>query len=139
MRDMKIENNEADEFWKTVITKTLSDGYTGKAPLVLSKYLEEGQEIPRPESTTIMTKHIGEIKFQRADWRASFDNSNEGFHAVEFEDRFECHIDKVDPKKDPLGHLIKDSPGTLGLIIASAVTLTVGGIVYFFRKKKNRD
>jgi hypothetical protein len=34
-------------------------------------------------------------------------------HVREYEDYFEIHEDKIDPRVDPLGHLIRDSPETL--------------------------
>lgn len=44
-------------------------------------------------------------------------------HAREYPDRFVIHRDQVDPRVDPLGHLMKDSPETLlslgGAFIAS--------------------
>ena len=36
-----------------------------------------------------------------------------GLHVREYRDRFEVHRDKVDPRVDPLGHLLEDSPETL--------------------------
>ena len=36
-----------------------------------------------------------------------------GLHAREYEDSFVIHRDQVDPRVDPLGHLMKDSPETL--------------------------
>lgn len=55
---------------------------------------------------------------------------------MEFEDRYECHIDKVDPNKDPLGHLVNDSSGTLASIIVGIAALAIGGGAYYFYKKK---
>lgn len=127
---------EADNFWKAVISQTLTGGYSGKHPLILSKYFKDGSEIPRPEHTSILNRSIGEIKFQWADWRASFQKLEQGFHAVEFNDRYECHIDKVDPDKDPIGRLIVDSPGTLELFIAVPLLMISGGIAYYFCRKK---
>ena len=46
-------------------------------------------------------------------------------HIREYDDKYVVHVDKVDPRKDPLGHLLKDSPETL-LGIASGI--------YFGRK-----
>lgn len=34
-------------------------------------------------------------------------------HIREYDDRYVVHMDKVDPRKNPLGHLLKDSPETL--------------------------
>lgn len=38
------------------------------------------------------------------------------------DDHYLVHIDRVDPQKDPLGHLIKDAPQVIvaGIIIAGA-------------------
>ena len=130
--------SEADSFWKAVISQTLTGGYTGKNPLILSKYYESGNEIPRPEGTSFLHRSLGEIKLQNADWRASFQKLDQGFHAVEFDDRYECHIDKVDPDKNPISHLVEDSPVTLALLIAVPVLLTAGGLAYYFHKKKKR-
>ncbi len=41
-------------------------------------------------------------------------------HIREYDDKYVVHVDKVDPRKDPLGHLLKDSPETL-LGIASGI------------------
>jgi hypothetical protein len=40
-------------------------------------------------------------------------------HIREYEDKYLIHTDKIDPRKDPLGHLIRDAPEFL-LGIASA-------------------
>lgn len=34
-------------------------------------------------------------------------------HIREYDDRYTVHMDKVDPRKDPLGHLIHDAPEVL--------------------------
>jgi hypothetical protein len=36
-----------------------------------------------------------------------------GLHVREYPDKFVVHQDAVDPRIDPVGHLIKDSPETL--------------------------
>jgi hypothetical protein len=41
-------------------------------------------------------------------------------HISEYDDKFLVHTDKVDPRKDPLGHLIHDAPEVLvGLVCAA--------------------
>ena len=130
--------SEADSFWKAVISQTLTGGYTGKNPLILSKYYDNGREVPRPDETSFLHRSLGELKLQKADWRASFQNLEHGFHAVEFEYRYECHIDKVDPDKNPIGHLVEDSPGTLVLLIAVPLLFTAGGVAYYFYRKKKK-
>lgn len=127
------EFNEAYSIWISIIEQTVSAGQ----PLEFPKEMDNGKIIPSPDETKpkILTRHIGEPKWQIADWRASFTDSKKGFHAVEFEDRYETHIDSVDPLKDPLNHLIKDSPKTLVGIISAIVV--AGGIVgYAFMRKK---
>jgi len=44
-------------------------------------------------------------------------------HILEYDDKYLVHMDKVDPRKDPLGHLILDAPEFL-VGVASAF---VGG------------
>ncbi len=39
--------------------------------------------------------------------------SRTGIHVREYEDYFEVHKDQVDPRINPLGHLIRDSPETI--------------------------
>lgn len=34
-------------------------------------------------------------------------------HIREYDDKFLVHVDKVDPRKDPLGHLVFDAPEVL--------------------------
>jgi len=41
-----------------------------------------------------------------------FRNST-GIHVREYEDYFEVHKDRIDPRKDPIGHLLRDSPETI--------------------------
>ena len=126
------EYNDAYIIWNSIIEQTLSAG----RPLKFSKIMDNGSRIPSPDETRphILQKNLGELKGQIADWRASFKDSKAGFHAVEFNDHYETHIDSVDPKKDPLGHLVNDSPGTLVGIIAA---VAIGGLLaYVFTREK---
>ena len=34
-------------------------------------------------------------------------------HIREYEDKYMVHMDKIDPRKDPLGHLVRDAPEVL--------------------------
>ena len=40
-------------------------------------------------------------------------------HIREYDDKYLIHIDKIDPRKDPLGHLVADAPEVL-IVLASA-------------------
>ena len=51
-------------------------------------------------------------------------------HIREYDDKFLVHMDKVDPRKDPLGHLVKDAPEiiigiTSGIVAANKVSSSV--------------
>ena len=54
-------------------------------------------------------------------------------HIREYEDKFLVHMDKVDPRKNPVGHLIHDAPEVL---IGLACAAIGGGKVasYFYNK-----
>jgi hypothetical protein len=49
-----------------------------------------------------------------------FRNST-GIHIREYSDYFEVHKDRVDPRKNPLGHLLIDSPETLAAFGAATI------------------
>lgn len=131
IQNMPTGERQANDFWKEVISYTLSNG-----PIRFYKKFDDGKDIPKPEDSNILFKHIGELKGQVADWRASLENRKEGFHAVEYDDYYETHIDSTDPIKDPLGHLVNDSPGTL--VLAGIAALAVGGLAYYFYKKSKK-
>jgi len=61
-------------------------------------------------------------------------------HIREYDDKYVVHIDRVDPMKDPLGHLLKDSPETL-LGIASGIYFgkKVGSEVYSKRNGRSKS
>ncbi|MGH9910472.1 MAG: hypothetical protein ACRD32_07510 [Nitrososphaerales archaeon] len=61
-------------------------------------------------------------------------------HIREYDDKYVVHMDKVDPRKDPLGHLLKDSPETL-LGIASSIYFgkKVGSKVFNERKERSKN
>lgn len=42
-------------------------------------------------------------------------------HVREYEDAFVAHTDKVDPRKDPLGHIIHDAPEVMAGIVCGAL------------------
>lgn len=57
-------------------------------------------------------------------------------HIREYDDKFLVHMDKVDPRENPLGHLVLDSPEIL-IGLASAA---IGGrkvASYIYKNQKN--
>jgi hypothetical protein len=58
-------------------------------------------------------------------------------HIREYEDKYLVHMDKVDPRNDPLGHLIHDAPEILvGITSAYLGGKKVASQVYKFQKNK---
>lgn len=76
---------------------------------------------------------FGEKKGARKQYRYG------NLHIREYDDKYVVHIDNVDPRKDPLGHLLKDSPETL-FAIASSIYFgkKVGSEVFNKRKEKSK-
>jgi hypothetical protein len=59
-------------------------------------------------------------------------------HIREYENYYSVHMDKVDPRIDPIGHLLKDAPEYIICgIMASTIGLKVG--TAFYKKKKRND
>ena len=59
-------------------------------------------------------------------------------HIREYNDKFLVHTDKVDPRKDPLGHLIHDAPEVLvGLACAAFGGSKVASSLFKNNNKKN--
>jgi len=58
-------------------------------------------------------------------------------HIREYDDKFLLHTDKIDPRKDPLGHLLYDAPEVLaGLACAVFGGLQVGKSLFKNNKSK---
>jgi hypothetical protein len=57
-------------------------------------------------------------------------------HIREYDDKFLVHIDKIDPRENPLGHLVLDSPE---IFIGLAFAAIGGGKVasYIYKNQKN--
>jgi len=56
--------------------------------------------------------------------------NSRGVHVREYRDRFEIHEDRIDPRTNPMGHLLVDSPET---VLAFAATALLAG------KRNNSD
>jgi len=61
-------------------------------------------------------------------------------HIREYDDKYVVHIDKVDPRRDPLGHLLRDSPETLlGILSGIYFGKKVGSEVYSIRNGRSKS
>lgn len=81
--------------------------------------MDEGEiEVPKAVRPIMMEDaretSLGERRGARKQYRYG------RLHIREYDDKYTVHMDKVDPRKNPLGHLLKDSPETL-LGIASSL------------------
>ncbi len=56
-------------------------------------------------------------------------------HIREYDDKFLVHMDKVDPRKNPLGHLVFDSPEVIIGLVSAAIT----GVKVFSNMNKNQN
>lgn len=104
------------DFWNSVVASVLSYGN-----IDVPKIAPDGQEVPGPEESGLFRKSIGERKGQIADWRSTIPDSIRGIHVVEFEDHYSVHVDRFDPGKDPVRHLLVDSPKTFFSIAAAGI------------------
>ncbi len=59
-------------------------------------------------------------------------------HIREYDDKFLVHTDKIDPRKDPIGHLVHDAPEVL---IGLACAIFGGSQIAkkFLNKKSNKS
>lgn len=111
--------DSSPDFWNTVIASVLSCGTTE-----IPKTDRNGNIVPHPAESGLFHRSVGERKGQIADWRATLPGSRRGVHAVEFEDHYSVHVDRFDPEKEPLKHLMVDSPKTLlGLVGAGLFSM----------------
>lgn len=63
-------------------------------------------------------------------------------HIREYNEFYSLHVDKVDPREDPLGHLVKDAPQVLvDLILALSIGIRIGRTYYdnINNEKKKTD
>ena len=59
-------------------------------------------------------------------------------HIREYNDYYSLHMDRADPRQDPIGHLIKDAPEEIVyLILAFSFGSKIGR--WYYNKKKNEN
>jgi hypothetical protein len=118
-----IMENQSEQFWRNAMSKSLSSN----RKLIFPK----GSKTPSPRESNLFKRSIGEVKGQIADWRASVNNEDKCVHIVEFRNRYEVHVDKYDPRKKPIEHLLFDSP-VYGAIIATGAAVAIAVIKSIF-------
>jgi len=76
-----------------------------------------------------METKLGDKKGARKQYRYG------NLHIREYDNKFTVHLDKVDPRKNPLGHLLIDAPEVLiGLAGAVIGGLAIGAYIYKTKK-----
>ena len=91
-----------------------------EVPKNLRQFMLEGAE----------ETNLGDKKGARKQFRYG------NLHIREYDDKFTVHSDKIDPRKNPLGHLLVDAPEVLvGLAGAAIGGLAIGAYIY----KMNKD
>ena len=76
--------------------------------------------------------NLGSIKGAKKQYRYK------NLHIREYENYYSVHMDRIDPRIDPLGHLLNDAPEYITYwMIASTIGLKVG--TTFYKKRKEKD
>ena len=90
-----------------------------EVPKNLRQFMIEGAE----------ETNLGDKKGARKQFRYG------NLHIREYDDRFTVHSDKIDPRKNPFGHLLIDAPEVLiGLAGAAIGGLAIGAYIYKTKK-----
>ncbi len=108
---------EISQFWNSIAIKALDVG-----KFTLYKNDPRYGKVPHISKSVIFRRSVGTIRGQIADWRLSIRGETRGVHAVEYIDRYEIHVDKFDPMKSPLKHLLYDAPAYAAFIGIPALT-----------------
>jgi len=89
------------------------------------------KNVPQECQETILGDFNGAYRQYRCD---------PNIHILEYTDKFLVHKDRFDPRRDPLAHLMYDSPEILlALGIGSTLGISVGEIIYKIIKNKTND
>ncbi len=95
-------------------------------------------EVPPPTVNNGFEESIGEPENQIRDMRMRI-NGTECMHVKEYDEYYSVHRDRVDPKYDPLGHLLYDSPEVLAAIAAGILSAYGAGKVYYDKVKDSSE
>lgn len=60
-------------------------------------------------------------------------------HILEYDEKYLVHMDKIDPREDPIGHLIVDAPEYLVGLEWAAYGNILSNAVSFFKKESKKD
>jgi hypothetical protein len=95
---------------------------------------EDSIIVPKPVRPTIDYEetHFGNKKGARRQFRYK------NLHIREYDDHYTVHIDKIDPRKDPLGHLLIDAPEFLvGIMSAILAGKLIGSAISDIQKAED--
>jgi len=93
-------------------------------------------EVPK-EIRPFMLEHAEETKIGQKNG-ANKQYRYDKLHIREYDDKYLVHMDNVDPRKDPVGHLIFDAPEVLiGLAAAAIGGKKIASQIYKNQKSKN--
>src|SRR5208337_1879190 len=97
--------------------------------------LPVGQEITIPKEGLVVGSDFEETVLGHTQGAIKQYRGPLGAHLREFADSFKLHKDEVDPRFDPLGHLVKDAPDDLaGIAVGGTCALAAAKSVYESRK-----
>ena len=78
--------------------------------------------------------HLGDKKGARRQFRSG------NLHIREYDNHYTVHRDKIDPRMDPLAHLLMDAPEYLTAVLSAvSVGSKVGNAVYEGKKMEGRN
>jgi hypothetical protein len=92
--------------------------------------------VPKPVRPVIDLKEtvVGSKKGAKKQYRYG------NLHIREYDDHYTVHMDRIDPLRDPLGHLLVDAPEYLaGAAAAVLVGKKVGATVYNKRRQEGKN
>lgn len=96
--------------------------------------VSEEIEIPKELDPFILHKAEETFLGQKNGAKKQYRYGN--LHIREYDDKLLVHMDKVDPRENPIGHLVHDSPEIL-IGLASAAIGGVKVASYIYKKQKN--